>query len=964
MNIIMNLKYLKSFSYFFSIFFLVVITFLTIFTFTISEKPLKLNFLNLFDRESSILKKYEIKEIGDIFVSFNKKSKKFEFLVENLLIQDFFFPNLLLSLDLSFAKFFNTSLKIYDGQIKYTFKKESSSDPHEFKVKQYFESFVDLNILNKFSELEIINNKITIINKNNSKFKYTLDLNYKKNEIFGALSERDNVENQLSFLILSKEEFFTKIRANNFDMNLLEPFLENDLISFGDLKISGYTEVSGRNIDVVDSFNFDFSLNGDISYLTNFKSKKILFKNNPLIGSFNENKIDISFTFLENKSNFKLGLKKQTNESFLFYLGIDTIEIEKLLRVWPKNLANSTFNWMNQNSDGIIEDVIINLETEYSNNEFFMKNVKGTFDCKNIEISYMDSMPSIKNINGYAEMFNDKVIFYVNSGESNNLLLTNGQVNLYDLDTDVEKADISLNIVSKNFDIVEYLKLTTIEKKSYSKLEKISGDVNLNLTLKFPLLVDLSVDQIKYGAKAKINEGTLNNLYKNYSINDLSLEINVNEDLIDFNGEGQIGKSSLLFNGEQKTVEKKIIDKISGSLILDSSSVQSTFSEIIQKSSGSINIDFRIDNSEDKLKIDGIGYTNNFNSESEFFGPNLDFKGGKLRFIITPYDDKYSGFFDLQTSNIDIEINTVFVDSGLISAKINKLKVPKQDFEMEYNSKNSEIRVYGNKISLPKLDIQKDSQSFLDFANLDLSLEVSKLLIHDNQFFESIIEFKKKNDEFIYLDVELKGENYYHTIGIYDEFNKRKFLLESNYAPGLLDIIGVNIDLHRGSLRVEGDKPIGSNLYKGKVAGNDLVFLEAPLFADFISLFSLKGLAQKLKDGGIIFEDFNSRYEFSNSKLRLIDSLIKGSELGLSFDTVVGLNDDYFLTTGTIIPAYTLNTLITNFPIVGDIISAGEPEEGLLGANFKIEKKDGDYDMSYNPISVFVPNLLKNFLTD
>ena len=226
------------------------------------------------------------------------------------------------------------------------------------------------------------------------------------------------------------------------------------------------------------------------------------------------------------------------------------------------------------------------------------------------------------------------------------------------------------------------------------------------------------------------------------------------------------------------------------------------------------------------------------------------------------------------------------------------------------------------------------------------------------------MNLKKKNDEFIYLDIELKGEKDYHTVGIYDEFNKRKFLLESNYAPGLLDIIGVSIDLHRGSLRVEGEKPIGSDLFKGKVAGNDLVFLEAPLFADFISLFSLKGLAQKLKDGGIIFEDLNARYEFSNSKLRLIDSLIKGSELGLSFDTVVGLKDDYFLTTGTIIPAYTLNTLITNFPIVGDIITAGEPEEGLLGANFKIEKKDGDYDMSYNPISVFVPNLFKNFLTD
>ena len=29
-------------------------------------------------------------------------------------------------------------------------------------------------------------------------------------------------------------------------------------------------------------------------------------------------------------------------------------------------------------------------------------------------------------------------------------------------------------------------------------------------------------------------------------------------------------------------------------------------------------MDFSIDSAEDKLKIDGIGYTDNFNSESEF----------------------------------------------------------------------------------------------------------------------------------------------------------------------------------------------------------------------------------------------------------------------------------------------------------------------------------------------------------
>ena len=43
----------------------------------------------------------------------------------------------------------------------------------------------------------------------------------------------------------------------------------------------------------------------------------------------------------------------------------------------------------------------------------------------------------------------------------------------------------------------------------------------------------------------------------------------------------------------------------------------------------------------------------------------------------------YSGFFDLKTNNVDIEINTVFQNSELLSLKINKFLTPIQDFKMD-----------------------------------------------------------------------------------------------------------------------------------------------------------------------------------------------------------------------------------------------------------------------------------------
>ena len=128
---------------------------------------------------------------------------------------------------------------------------------------------------------------------------------------------------------------------------------------------------------------------------------------------------------------------------------------------------------MVKNSMGEIENVNIEMKTDIKKGKFKVKNLKGNFEYKNVEITYMESMPSVKNINGLAKIFEDKVVFDVKSGQSNNLNLKSGIISLYDLNTDFEQADISLDITSKNTDVVKYLNLTTIEKKNYSKYDKI-----------------------------------------------------------------------------------------------------------------------------------------------------------------------------------------------------------------------------------------------------------------------------------------------------------------------------------------------------------------------------------------------------------------------------------------------------------------------------------------------------------
>lgn len=959
----MKIKYLKNLSFFFSIFFLSVLTILFIFTIFISIKPIKLNFTNYFDRESKIFKKIDIKEIGDIFLSFNRTSKNFELIIEDVLIDQSYFRSTLISLDLTFSeRVFNTSLKVFDADI-FFYKEMNSYSNNLNEIGKKRNIFKQYSFFNFFDEIEVINSKIQISNKSNIYLRYAFDLSIKNEKVFLLLNEIENTQNYLSINFSPGKEYSLELDAKNFKVDFLKLFFIHDIFELDDLKISGKSEINLYKNMKLKSFSSNLNINGTLTQNTNFGMKKILFKNNLFTGRFDDQEVSASLKFINDNSRISIGLGTGSEEKKpKFFFRIDQISVENLLKIWPKNLMDSAFWWMEENSTGILKDVVLETDLDFSSGKINVGNVNGSFICNEINIKYMDSMPTVKGINGFAKIDNSSVIFEINSGSSNDLEISTGIIKLYDLNTDVEKANINLDISSKNKSVVDYLNLTEINKDNYKKLNEISGDVNINLILDFPLLVDLEAEQIEYSAVGKLTDGYFKIIGQDYFINNLNMNINVEENLVNFSGAGVFFNSNIEFTGEQITRNNNIVDEIKGKILLDSYQLLNFIPEFFEETSGSIPINFSYTKGKKDFKFEGVGETDQLKINSQFLGKDLSFQNGKIRFIISPYNERLSGFLDIKTKNIDIEVNSIFSNFKLFNLEILKFKSPNQDFQFSINNeKILDVNLNGKKISIMKMNLNKES-TFSNLENIVFNLQADKLYIGNNIFFDSSINLKKNNNRFDFFNAYLKGDKDYHNIDLSSPEGKKKFYLESNFVPGLLNIFDINLKINTGSLKIEGEQSSNLKTYDGKIVGKDFVFLDTPFLADFITLFSLQGLAQKLKDGGIIFESLNGKYELSEDKLRIVDSLLKGSELGIQFDSVIGLEDDYFLTTGSVIPAYTINTLLTKFPIVGDIITAGSPEDGLIGAKFKVEKENDEYKISYNPISVFVPNLIKNFL--
>ncbi len=960
----MKNKYLIKLSLIFSFFFLLVLTSLFSFLYVISLKPVKINLLDYFDRKSEIYKKYDIREVGSVYISFNKISKNFEILAEDIIVGNNHLDNILVGIDITLSEnLFDTTLKIFDSKFDLSQDKTFLNQNTEEKIEydQY------LNFLYYFKNIEIVNSTIELNLNSGDKLKYIFDLVLKaKNDLRILVNERTNKLDNYLLVENGGNENLYNLKLKNFSFKFLNNFFKHESINFDKLEISGKSNFYTSNNNFLENLkDFNFAINSEISFETNKGFQKIFLKDSKLIGGKNNDSFEIDFELsdrgINSKFNSILSINKQKSSSLK--VTSDKINTFQLLELWPKNFQMSVYEWMLKNSSGNINNFILDIEFSIYN-QFELESLEGNFEFSDTEIRYMENMPVVKNLYGKADILNSSIVFNINGGDSENLDLMNGTVNLFDLNTDVEKAEISLKIKGGNLEIIDYLDKSIIEKNTYSELRNVSGNNIVNLDLSFPLLINLKAEQIIYESDINIQEGVYKNFFSNEDIQDFNLDILVNNSKTEFDGNGKLLGSSFTFNGNQISKNGDLVNFITGNYIISAESLPEIFFNIEVEDAGFIPIDFNIELlSNNIFKFEGIGNLDKYGITSKFLGENLITKGGRVRFIISPFGDLNSIFFDLDTENFKVEINANFDEDTLLNAEITKLTSPNQDFKLSYNKKENLLKIYGNKLSLIFEEIPKNKTN--DIKKLFFESDLREIKINQLSFNNPKINFSLNNNIFDTLDINLVSNEVHHKIYIGDYESNKKFILESNYLPDLINIVGKDLGVSRGSLKIEGQKNDTNNNFEGMIAGNDIVFSDAPFFADFFSLFSLQGLAQKIKDGGIIFDKLNAKYELSDKKLRVVDSLLRGSELGIQFDSVIGLDSDYFLTNGAIIPAYTLNTLITKFPIVGDIITAGSPEDGLIGANFKIENnKSGELEVSYNPISVFVPNIIKNFLTD
>ena len=132
--------------------------------------------------------------------------------------------------------------------------------------------------------------------------------------------------------------------------------------------------------------------------------------------------------------------------------------------------------------------------------------------------------------------------------------------------------------------------------------------------------------------------------------------------------------------------------------------------------------------------------------------------------------------------------------------------------------------------------------------------------------------------------------------------------------------------------------------------------------AKILSLADLKGLTDTLKGEGISFDTLSIKYVSNPSQIDIEEIFMIGPSISILIDGYVEKKSGLISLRGTLVPAKTLNNIISKIPVVGDILIGKKIGEGVFGISFKIKGLPNNLKTSVNPVKTLTPRFITRAL--
>lgn len=163
-----------------------------------------------------------------------------------------------------------------------------------------------------------------------------------------------------------------------------------------------------------------------------------------------------------------------------------------------------------------------------------------------------------------------------------------------------------------------------------------------------------------------------------------------------------------------------------------------------------------------------------------------------------------------------------------------------------------------------------------------------------------------------------------------------------------------------GRLSITANLPAAGDegAYVGEAQMRDFKLIRAPALAQLLSLASLTGLADTLTSGSMQFDRFKVPFAILEDDIAIRDARLYGPAIGMTGNGDINLQQRSVDFDGTLVPAYTANSILGDIPVLGDIF-VQEKDGGLFALTYTVTGPFEQTQISVNPLSALTPGFLR-----
>ena len=272
----------------------------------------------------------------------------------------------------------------------------------------------------------------------------------------------------------------------------------------------------------------------------------------------------------------------------------------------------------------------------------------------------------------------------------------------------------------------------------------------------------------------------------------------------------------------------------------------------------------------------------------------------------------------------------------------------------------------------PSLDLRpfvlrwQDDAEIGEEPPLDLNLQIEQVLLTDGVVVRQLLGTgQRRQGKWLAANMRgLMADGQSVGFTVRDEGKGRRYIIVAGDAGAMARALGFYNDARGGVMYLnfllpDRDDPAAPVV--GKLRADNFRVVKAPLLTRLLTLGSLQGLGDVLNDKGIAFTRLDVPFTMLDGQLHIERGRAVGPALALITTGDYGRKDESLQFQGTIVPSYTLNSVLGAIPILGDLL-IGREGEGVFAFTYKIAGDLEKPKVTVNLLSALAPGFLRRIV--